>query len=163
MNRAVARWLLRAYPPAWRARYGEEFEQLLRTGPGGPRTVLDVLQSALRERSSPLLEEPVLMTHSAPSVTALAKHPSAFVPMAMSIAALAVVLIDIGRFGVPPPHADGGTAAHLWQLLMVCQLPAIAWFVLRWLRTAPRPALGVLAVQLVLILAAMAPVFALGL
>ena len=35
MNRTLAGWLLRAYPPAWRARYGEEFQDLLHAGRGG--------------------------------------------------------------------------------------------------------------------------------
>ncbi len=163
MNRTLARWLLRAYPPAWRARYGEEFEDLLHAGPGGPGTVLDILLSAARERCSPQLEGGVLMNGSPGSVLALSKRPSAFVPMAMSLAALTAVLIDVGRFGIPSPHADEGAVAHLWQLLMACQVPVIAGFAFRWLRRAPRPAFGVLAIQAALILAALAPVYLLGL
>lgn len=163
MNRTLARWLLRAYPRAWRARYGEEFQDLLHAGRGGPGTVLDILIAAARERCSPQLEAGVLMNGSPGSVLSLAKRPSAFVPMAMSITALAVLLIDLGRFGVPPPHADAGAVAHLWQLLMVCQVPLIAAFAFRWLRRVPRLAFGVLAIQAVLILAAIAPVYLLRL
>lgn len=103
------------------------------------------------------------MNGSPGSVLSLATRPSAFVPMAMSITALAVLLIDLGRFGVPPPHADEGAVAHLWQLLMVCQVPLIAAFAFRWLRRVPRLAFGVLAIQAVLILAAIAPVYLLRL
>lgn len=39
--------LLRWYPAAWRARYGEEFEALLRERPLGPFDVADVLLGAL--------------------------------------------------------------------------------------------------------------------
>ncbi len=163
MNRTLARWLLRAYPPAWRARYGEEFQDLLHAGRSGPATVLDVLRSAVRERCSPQLQAGVVMNDSPGSVLSLSKRPSAFVPMALSIAAFAVVLIDVGRFGIPPLHADEGAAAHLWQLLMACQVPVIAGFAFKWLRRAPRLALGVLAIQAILILAAMAPVYLLGL
>lgn len=53
MNGTLARWLLRAYPGAWRGRDGEEFEGILLIGPGGLQTVLDVLRSALRGRWSP--------------------------------------------------------------------------------------------------------------
>lgn len=163
MNRSLARWLLRAYPSAWRARYGAEFEDLLRAGPGGLRTVLDVLRSALRERFSPPPCAGLAPSGLPASMLAFSKRPSALVPMAMSIAALAVVLIDVGAFGVPPPRADEGAAAHTWQLLMACQMPAMAWFAFRWLRKAPRAALGILGIQAVLFLAAVAPVYLLGL
>src|SRR6185312_8326368 len=53
MNGTLVRYLLRAYPSAWRQRYGEEFEDILLADHCGPRTVLDVLRSALRERWSP--------------------------------------------------------------------------------------------------------------
>jgi len=53
MNSWLARLLVRVYPPAWRERYGEEFEALLAAGPGGVRTVLDVVWAALCERVSP--------------------------------------------------------------------------------------------------------------
>ena len=43
------------------------------------------------------------------------KRPSAFVPVAMSFAALALVLVHIIMSGVAR-EADEGTAAHLWQL-----------------------------------------------
>jgi hypothetical protein len=49
-----ARWLLACYPPAWRARYGEELEDLIlrAAGDGAIRwnTRLDVLRCAARER-----------------------------------------------------------------------------------------------------------------
>ena len=48
------------------------------------------------------------------------KQPSALLPIAMSVAALAVVLGHIAIFGVVR-ETDEGTAAHLWQLLMAGQ------------------------------------------
>jgi hypothetical protein len=84
-------------------------------------------------------------------------------PMAMSIAALAVVCVSLATFGVPSPHADEGAAAHLCQLLMAFQLPVIAWFVFKGIRKTPRLTLGVLAIQVVPALAAMAPVYILKL
>src|SRR5438477_5637618 len=59
------------------------------------------------------------------------KHPSAFVPVAMSAAALLVVAVAVGtHHAVPEP--DEGTAAHLWQLLMGLQLPVVLWFAITW-------------------------------
>jgi len=92
----------------------------------------------------------------------LAKHPSAFLPPAMSIAALAVVVLHVARNGIAR-EADEGTAAHVWQLLMAAQLPIIAYFAIRWLPRAAKDALVVLAVQLIAFAAAATPVFLLGL
>jgi hypothetical protein len=79
----------------------------------------------------------------------------------MSIAALSLVLGHIAIFGVAR-QADEGAAAHLWQLLMAGQIPVIAVFAATWLPRAPGPALLVLGLQAVAILAAAAPVFLLN-
>lgn len=86
------------------------------------------------------------------------KHPSAFLPIAMSLLAAGVVLTHLAFFGTAPQQ-DEGTAAHLWQLLMAGQLPFIFFFAIRWLPKAPRCALPVLALQAAAAVAALAPVF----
>jgi hypothetical protein len=86
------------------------------------------------------------------------KPPSAFLPIAMSAAALALVLGHILIFGIVH-EADEGTPAHVWQLLMAGQLPMVAYFALRWLPQAPGQALRVLALQVVAAMAACAPVY----
>jgi hypothetical protein len=86
------------------------------------------------------------------------KQPSAFLPVAMSVGALATVLLHVALFGVTH-DPDEGTAAHIWQLLMAGQLPIVAFFAIKWLPQAPREALTVLAMQIVAILAALAPVY----
>ena len=88
--------------------------------------------------------------------------PSAWIPLAMSLVALALVLGHVALFGAVR-EADEGTAAHLWQLLMAGQVPIVAFFVLKWLPRAPRQALLVLALQAGATLAALAPVFVLNL
>ena len=88
----------------------------------------------------------------------LLKQPSAFLPIAMSAAALGVVVVAVGLFGATD-EADEGTAAHLWQLLVAGQLPVVAFFAIRWLPRAPRSALPVLAFQAVAFFAALAPVY----
>ena len=90
------------------------------------------------------------------------KQPSALIPLAMSLAALGVVMSHIAIVGVSR-EADEGTAAHLWQLLMAGQLPIIAFFAITWLPRSPRQALLVLALQAAAGIAAAAPVFLLGL
>src|SRR5919206_1948557 len=86
------------------------------------------------------------------------KQPSAFIPVVMSLAALAIVLGYIAMFGAAR-EADEGTAAHLWQLLMAGQVPVVAFFAVKWLPRTPRQALPILALQAVAFLAALAPVY----
>ncbi len=90
------------------------------------------------------------------------KKPSAFLPLAMSFAALATVLVHVAMFGVAR-EADEGTAAHIWQILMAAQIPIVAFFAIKWLPRTPRQALLVLTLQGGAALAALAPVFFLNL
>ena len=90
------------------------------------------------------------------------KQPSAFLPLAMSFGALATVLIHIAIYGVAR-EADEGTAAHIWQLLMAGQIPIIAFFAIKGLPQDPKQTLVILALQAGAALAALAPVFLLGL
>jgi hypothetical protein len=90
------------------------------------------------------------------------KRPSAFLPVAMSFAAVAMVLGHVAMFGVVR-EADEGTAAHIFQLLMIAQVPFVAFFAIKWLPRSPGQAMQELALQLGAGLAALAPVFFLGL
>ena len=85
------------------------------------------------------------------------KRPSAFLPVAMSLGALAVVLIYLALHG-PAPQPDEGAAAHIWQLLMAGQVPIVLFFAIRWVPEKPREAVPILLLQAVAALAAMAPV-----
>ena len=86
------------------------------------------------------------------------KQPSALLPLAMSFAALAMVLGDAAMFGIVH-EADEGTAAHIFQLLMAAQVPVVAFFAIKWLPRNPRQTLQVLALQAGAVLAAFAAVF----
>ena len=92
------------------------------------------------------------------SVETLFRRPSGFMPVAMSSIALLLVLVHVATVGVEP-QADEGTAAHVWQLLMVAQLPLIAYFGIRWVPPAPKQGLIVLLTQLAFALVAAMPVF----
>ena len=89
------------------------------------------------------------------------RQPSAFIPIAMSLAALVTVLSHIAVSGVAP-ETDEGAAAHIWQLLMAGQLPVVAFHAVKWFPRAPRTALQVLALQVGAAFAALAPVYWLG-
>ena len=88
----------------------------------------------------------------------LMKQPSAFFPLAMSLAALAIVLGHVAMYGIVH-EADEGAAAHIFQLLMVAQVPVVAFFAIKWLPQTPGPALLVLALQAGAACAAFAAVF----
>ena len=90
------------------------------------------------------------------------KRPSAFLPLGMSFAALVTVLGHVAIFGAMH-EADEGTSAHIFQILMVAQIPILAFFAIKWLPQAPRQALYVLALQVGVALAALAPVYLLHL
>ena len=98
-----------------------------------------------------------MMGGSGPTFASL-RRPSALIPLAMSIAALALVLGYIAMFGTAR-QADEGTAAHLWQLLMAGQIPIIAIFAITSLPRHRRSALLVLALQAAAGIAAAAPVY----
>lgn len=86
------------------------------------------------------------------------RHPSAWIPLVMSLAALCMVagrLILIGT----AREADEGATAHLFQLLMAGQVPVIVFFAMRWLRRAPGNALTVMVVQAMAVAIACAPVW----
>jgi hypothetical protein len=90
------------------------------------------------------------------------REPSAFLPLAMSLIALATLFVAFVTSGLVR-ETDEGTAAHIWQLLMGGQVPIVAYFAIKWLPQAPRQALYVLALQVGLALTAMAPVYLLHL
>jgi hypothetical protein len=92
------------------------------------------------------------------NASTILKHPSAFLPVAMSLCALATVFIFIALHGTAP-QPDEGAAAHIWQLLMAAQAPIVLYFAIKWVPQSPREAALILLLQIGAALAAMAPVF----
>jgi hypothetical protein len=86
------------------------------------------------------------------------KQLSAVIPVVLSLAALGLVLGHAAVYGVVH-ETDEGAAAHIFQILMVAQVPVVAYFALKWLPRAPRQALGALALQAGVALAAFAAVY----
>ena len=89
--------------------------------------------------------------------------PTALLPLGLSLGALLVVLLHIAFFG-SDSGPDEGAAAHVWQILMFAQIPALTLFVGRWFRIAPRSTSRVLAlhgaaIALSVAVAAAAPVY----
>ena len=65
------------------------------------------------------------------------RQPIVFFPLMMSLVALGMVLIHFAIFGIVD-ETDEGTAAHIFQLLIVAQVPFIAFLAFRWLAVAPK-------------------------
>ncbi len=102
------------------------------------------------------------MEQSHLSLRLIARLPSVFLPIAMSL--LGLTTIAVGPLIFRDFHsADEGPTAHIWQMLMAGQVPIVVFFVLKWLRQAPRRGLGVLGLQVAAVLANFAMVYALGL
>ncbi len=93
----------------------------------------------------------------------LIKHPSAWIPIAMSLTVMGLWFIGIAMFGVPSREPDEGTAAHLFQIWLVLEVLMITFFAVVWLPQKPKEALLILAIQIIAALAACAPVFLLHL
>jgi hypothetical protein len=73
----------------------------------------------------------------------------------MSVAAIALVVGHAAVFGIVH-EGDEGAAAHVFQILMVAQVPVIAFFTAKWLPRSPGQALRVLALQVAGVLVAFA-------
>jgi hypothetical protein len=80
------------------------------------------------------------------TVGTMMRQPSGFLPVAMSCIAAAMVVGHVAAFGVASA-ADEGTAAHVFQLLLIGEIPLVLYFAIRWLPAFPRQGLAVLAVQ----------------
>ena len=78
----------------------------------------------------------------------LFKQPSAWIPLVMSLAALALLLGYLAMFGIVH-NQDEGAPAHIFQLIMLAQLPIVAFFAIRWLPKRPKQSLLVLGLQAV--------------
>ena len=161
MKRRSARLLTRVYPRAWRERYGEEFTHFLEERNCGARAVLNVVRAAMWERIFPTVGG--RMEQNVYSFGSLVKKPTAFLPLAMSLGALATIAIAAivaaqhgGHLG---GEKDEGSAAHIWQLLMTVQMPIVLWFAVKWLGRAPRASCAVLGLQAGAWLASLAPVY----
>lgn len=91
-------------------------------------------------------------------MNSLIKNPSAWIPIAMPLAILAMLLYYLTRFGVVH-EADEGTAAHLFQIWLVLEVFFVAFFAIKWLPKFQKQTFIILAIQIFVSLAACFPVF----
>lgn len=157
MNPKLAHLLVRLYPRPWQARYGSEFEAFLEADPAHLRAAANVVRSALREHIFPT-QGGLTMNPDPTSFAAITRQPSAFLPLAMSLTALTLVLVHVAIYGAVH-EADEGATAHIWQILMAAQIPVVAYFAIKGLPRAPGPTVKVVALQAGAVLANIAAVF----
>lgn len=86
------------------------------------------------------------------------KLPSAFAPLAMSCAAFITVLLHLHLSGLAQ-EADEGAAAHIFQMLIVAQIPFTAFFAWRFVPMAPKSAVTVILLQACGVVIAIFPVW----
>jgi hypothetical protein len=150
------RWLTGLFPRAWRARYAEEFLALLEAEGLTLAAAADIVKTAAFEWAAHLRRH--AMPAGPRSLFALSFKPSAVLPVLMSLAAFAMVAAYIAVKGVPHP-SDENAVAHIFQILVVAQVPLIGFFALRWGRNNPLACLFVLAIQALALTAALLPVW----
>jgi hypothetical protein len=86
------------------------------------------------------------------------RYPSTWIPFACSIASLALVLGHVAIFGIVH-ETDEGTAAHLFQILMILQGAVMLAFLFIWLPRAPQAAAQIFALQVAVTLLPLSAVF----
>lgn len=91
-------------------------------------------------------------------MTKLLKQPTAWIPLTMSLVAFLLVVVYVLLFGIARQE-DEGAAAHIFQLLLVGQLPFMGYFALRWLPKKPKDAFIILIIQVIAGIIALAPIF----
>ena len=89
----------------------------------------------------------------------LIKHPSAWIPIALSLTVVAAMLVHIATVGVPVRQLDEGAGAHLFQIWLVIEVLMLSFFAVRFLPQRPKQAVIVLGIQILAVLAGCAPVF----
>lgn len=152
-------WSIRFYPKAWRDRYGDELTALIAQEGGGWRVATDMLKIALTAHVRQIFNQGGSVMETYPhSVLTLARKRSAVVPLAMSLAAFAAVVISAEMFGAHR-SADEGALAHIFQLLIGLQIPLLAFFAFKWMRRDAKSALSILALQVAAIGLALLPVW----
>jgi len=76
------------------------------------------------------------------------KQPAAWIPIAISLIALSFLMGYVAIFGIANSMgADEGAPARIFQLLMLAQLPIIAYFQFKWLAKQPKQSLLILVLQ----------------
>lgn len=92
------------------------------------------------------------------SNNSLLKKPGAFIPLLMSLVAVTMVLVNFVLVGIVH-EADESTLAHIFQILIVTQIPLAIYFFLNQIDKKPKQVLQILGLQIVVWLLAITSVY----
>lgn len=92
------------------------------------------------------------------SISSLLMKPSAFIPLLMSVTALSMVLVHWAIFGIVQ-ETDEGTLAHIFQILIVAQIPVALYFFISWVNKKPKETFLIVVLQVVALLVAIVAVY----
>ena len=95
-------------------------------------------------------------------MNSIIKKPSAWIPIVIPLTFFSYLIIYITIFGIFREQ-DEGIGAHLFQLWLVLEPLMVGFFAVKWLPRAPKQALFILALQIVVALLPISVVFSLKL
>lgn len=84
--------------------------------------------------------------------------PSAWIPLLMSVCAMGLIIVYVTLFGITKNSGDEGTPARIFQMLLLFQIPFIAYFISKWVKKDPKQFLPILIIQLAAILLSVATI-----
>jgi hypothetical protein len=170
MNARLVRQLIGLYPPAWRVRYGEEFQEFLEAHSSNFRTILNVVRWAIYERSLSLMNfkmelrqhSVILMVYAylaaiaagvnfywtvadTPLATAMQFHSALFASWNLVRGASLLALVAVAMVGIPVCVAMVRAAfdGHRWNILYrLAVAPSSVAIILMWLVTGTKLAGG---------------------
>lgn len=87
------------------------------------------------------------------------KHPTTWLPVALSLIVIAAFLIGIALNGPPMREPDEGVGAHLFQIWLLVEFLMIAFFALTRLSQQPKQGILILTLQIIAVIAACFPVY----
>ncbi|MGN6423621.1 MAG: hypothetical protein ACTHLA_09960 [Asticcacaulis sp.] len=159
MTQRDYKWLIRLFPGRWQDRYGQEFLELLDVEGLSAAAIFDIFKTIMLEWIVTLSAPRMYAMLAGPKqMITLSTKPSGALPLLMSLTALLIAVVYIATTG-GQHQADEGAAAHIFQLMVVGQVPIIGFFLLRWIRTYPMACLGVVSRQILALVAALLPVW----
>ena len=92
------------------------------------------------------------------SAGVLVRSPSAYLPLAMSVLALALVLVSVLLFGTVR-QPDEGAVVHLFQLLVIGQVPLVTWSLFHRIKCDKALGLRIFGLQTGFLAVALLPVW----
>ncbi len=89
----------------------------------------------------------------------LYKNPDAWLPAALSLMVIVMMLFGFALHGAPVRQPDEGTAAHLFQIWLVLEFFMVVYFAMASLPKNPKQGAIILSIQIAAVLIGCSPVY----